>query len=450
MMSLIARYVKRLIGRIRMNPNLPKEIPIPNLWSKLLTWIVPNYAAKKLASDIRVASRNYKRTLKRITEKSRHDEKIRVIFLVQTSAKWKCKTVYNALKESGTFDPVIGIAAPLSSQRLSPNATLRAQQEVKCWFEERGYATELIYDALKDKYLAPSKIGADFIFFPEASFGGYSVAELSKYSLVCYVQYYVPNYWDPYLDCGLPNHRLFYRFFALNKEWIELYRKTMGQVVMAGKFEATGHPMLDLLGSGRPVDASRPHIIYAPHWSFTHPKNPNFTHIGTFTWSGNAVLEYAKQHTEFNWTFKPHPGLLHAIVTSGLMTEDESNAYYNEWVKIGESCTTGDYADVFYRSSHMITDCASFLSEYGSTGKPIIRLVSQDCTAEIPAPSADVIMSYYQVHNAAEFFDVMKMVERGEDPKRDNRIAAVKKAGLFASNAGYNICNCLENLIRGN
>ena len=52
----------------------------------------------------------YARQLRRIRRKPK-DEKIRVLFIVSEIAKWKCQTVYEEMRDSGIFEPIVGISA---------------------------------------------------------------------------------------------------------------------------------------------------------------------------------------------------------------------------------------------------------------------------------------------------------------------------------------------------
>ena len=55
------------------------------------------------------------------------------------------------------------------------------------------------------------------------------------------------------------------------------------------------------------------------------------------------MLEYAKQHPEKKWVFKPHPMLFKALIDNNVMTTDDAESYYQEWDKIGLKYESGDY-----------------------------------------------------------------------------------------------------------
>ena len=74
-------------------------------------------------------------------------------------------------------------------------------------------------------------------------------------------------------------------------------------------------------------DTKGEYVIYAPHWAI---KDIGFKY-GTFEWSGQYMLNYAKSHPEIKWLFKPHPILFKTLVDTGLYTTQEAEQYYEDW-----------------------------------------------------------------------------------------------------------------------
>ena len=94
--------------------------------------------------------------------------------------------------------------------------------------------------------------------------------------------------------------------------------------------------------------------------------------FATFKENGKFILELAKKYDETTWLFKPHPRFKFALLINNVMTEDDINKYYNEWLKIGRIYDKGNYFDIFKTSDLLITDSISFRAEYLPTLKPII------------------------------------------------------------------------------
>ena len=96
-----------------------------------------------------------------------------------------------------------------------------------------------------------------------------------------------------------------------------------------------------------------------------------------------------------------------------------------------------------------MTDCCSFLTEYGATGKPIIHLLRED-TGVVPLPPSKAVFdAFYQVHDLKEMFATFKTVlEDGLDPKRNERLVSGRAAQIVGVNASANIVKYLRNLLR--
>jgi hypothetical protein len=266
-------------------------------------------------------------------------------------------------------------------------------------------------------------------------------------ALTFYMPYFVPNYGDIKLDCQLDIHRLYWRYIVLNNDIASLYSVATKDRTMAGRFVALGHTMLDQIVAAK--SSAQPPIkrciIYAPHWTINHPNNNSLIKISTFVEYGSAILKYAKGHMEYDWVFKPHPSLRHFLVVTGYMTKEEADCYYDEWKSIGRVCVDGDYARLFAESCVMITDCGSFLSEYGVTGKPIIHLISLRNNLVPPKALANVYNTYYQVRNDKDLARYLKaVVEEGLDPRKELRLLALKQAALVGARSSAQILRYIE------
>ena len=131
------------------------------------------------------------------------------------------------------------------------------------------------------------------------------------------------------------------------------------------------------------------------------------------------------------------------------MTQEEVDAYYAEWERIGTACYDSDYQELFMESCAIITDSGSFMTEAGATGRPVIRLISPANTLTPLPPSKKVYDTYYEVRTLPEMYDVFRtVIEEGKDPKREMRLAAVEESGISSTDASKFIVNYLRRLLR--
>ncbi len=386
---------------------------------------------------------------KRAKTKPRN-EKIRVLFIVSEIAKWKEQSLYEAMEESADFFPIVGISAwnNQNERVISSNGYQRILERAERFFDglgDRHIRTVTIEDD-NWVYHNLSEFSPDIVFYTEqwAPCQKQHPFEVSKYALTCFLPYYVPDFGIANYDCYQQVERMSWTYFCLSESWKRLYRRYLLFMSYVAKLVPSGHPALDYIAQNRDRIPEERYVIYAPHWAFPHPGQDESYIIGTFPWNGREILVYAEAHPEIKWVFKPHPLLRRTLLSAGIMTESEWNLYYERWNKIAVICLDGDYQELFIQSRVMVTDCGSFLPEYGSTGRPVIRLICPQDRHVPPAVAKNVYDTYYQVHNIEELYATFKLViEDQQDPKKESRLVAIQEAGLYESKASQNIMNYL-------
>ena len=399
-----------------------------------------------------VCAWRYRRLMRKAMHKPK-SEKIRVLFIVSEIAKWKEQRLYEEMERSGIFEPIVGISAwNKQLEHLCNNDELQKVHS----------RAEQFFDRLRDRHVRTVKIEngervflnlanfkPDIVFYTEqwAPCPKQRPYDVSKYALTCFLPYYVPDFGFPKFDCYQLVERLSWTYFCLGESWVKRYRESLRFKLHLENFKITGHPALDYLVQNRDRRPQEDYVIYAPHFSFMPESKDTSYVIGTFAWSGMAILEYAEKHPEVNWVFKPHPILRSKMVEYGFMTEAEADSYYSKWSAIAKVSTDGDYQELFIQSRALITDSGSFLPEYGATGRPVIRLISKYDGTFPPTAAKKAYDSYYQAHDVGELQSILKLVvEDRLDPKSEMRLEAVKAAGLFEANASRKIIDYLRNV----
>lgn len=426
------------------NPILKKILYNPVVFHTAKTLLRPLVFPRVL-----LCRQKYKRTLHRLRSAPKR-EKLLVMFLVGEPAKWKCQALYKAMEASELFDPIVGLTAWNSqSEYFCTETELEKQHKLaEEFFNRLGDRHVRTYSNFPRKGLRLRSFKPDIVFYSEPwlPIANQTPEKTAGDALCCFVPYFVPSTGDAKIVCMEDVHRFCHTYFTLSESWSEHYRSNFNSLNSVQTFVGTGLPALDLFSDIDKAAANGNMVIYAPHHSIPNPKNTIPWNISTFDWSGRPILEYAKKHPEFKWIFKPHPLLRREVVDAGLMSKDEIDRYYEEWSTIGEICLDGDYQSRFTESIAMVTDCGSFLSEYGATGHPLIRLI-RTTNRQFPPPPGGLLDSFYQVRNLDELSSVfLQVLEKREDPMHDIRIEAVKRAGLAERNASANIIAYLARL----
>lgn len=384
------------------------------------------------------------RKLLAVAKRKPRGEKIRVLFIVSEIAKWKEQSLYEAMERSGEFEPIVGLSAWNKQIGLLPSELEAVHARAEAFFDRmkcRHVRTVTVANG-KKVFHDLSEFKPDIVFYTEqwSPCPKQDPITVSHYALTCFLPYYVPDFGIMRLDCHQQVERFSRFYFCLGESWAKAYRRNMWLTAHCAQYVVTGHPALDEFNRQSERQPKENYVIYAPHFSFPHPKQRDFYTIGTFDWNGVAILEYAEKHPEIKWVFKPHPILKTILSELGVMTVEEVAAYYDRWAKIAVTSFDADYQTLFLESRVMITDSGSFLPEYGSTGRPVIRLICAQNKHVPPRAAKDVYDTYYNVRNLDEMYAAFKLViEECQDPNREQRLAAVRAAGLTGRDASGNI-----------
>jgi len=435
--------------------------------SVLLGWVFPTRKdrnkfrnfCKSLdnRTKIQKAQKRYPKIISSI--RNNENKKIKVLFLVNEISKWKTQSLYDEFLNSEVFEPVIALTVADAQKRLTPAEKVQCLEENYKFFTDKGMNCVYAWDTKNNRALNLKDFAPQIVFYQQPWYLPkiQMPDKVCKFALTCYVPYFVPNYGIMNMDY-FDFHKFLFRNYVLNKDWEKIYQDYAGEDY-CGNIRAIGHTMLDkiYLNKDKNVDAdtdkekeSPDYIIYAPHWSVPFPGNENDENYGTFLSNYKLILNYAQNHPEFNWVFKPHPTLKLALKRTGLFTENDIENYYREWEKIATPCYSSNYMDIFLESKVLITDCGSFLVEYFCTGKPVVHLLSDKCKVVPPLPSRKIFDTFYKVRNAGEFYNSLDtLLQRNNDYKKEERLKVLKELNLENCYAAKNILEDLEAAIKG-
>ena len=399
----------------------------------------------KVFFNVRYVNKNKKNALKVIQNKAKH-KKLNVAFHVYDETKWKCQSIYDLMEQSDDFVPHIFVTkncAPKDNFNYQKPSELKKVYE---FFKQNNMRVSYAYDFENDKFIPFEKMEPkpDIIIYQHPWYVETSQGPVvcSKFALTCYVPYFVATSISP-IEYYLRFHQYIEIHFVLNDLIKDYYSQNMEN--KGANLKVVGHPMLDYFYLNRNhTFEQKDYIIYAPHWSVDLDNNLAW---GTFLWNGLFILDYAKSHPEYNWVFKPHPCLANYLVKSKHMTTAQVKDYWNEWAKIGQVCETGNYLEMFMQSKAMITDCGSFETEYFLTKKPLIHLQSKNAVPFNPSVQK-IVENYYNVSDIEQLQQVLDTVlVAGNDYKKEERVAALKKYGYENNFAAQNILESIKNVL---
>lgn len=429
-----------------------------NILSFLFAWTFPTKkdrgVFRSLCNDIenRKLVKSIQCNYLKIQNKLKTKSNVRVLFLINEISKWKTQSLIEEMSKSDIFEPIIAVTIADIQKRLSTKEKSQILNESISYFNKKDIEVVCAYDPIKNKAISLDKFSPDIVFYQQP----YNlpkiqdIPKVSKYALTCYVPYYLPDYRNFELDCGYSFHKNLFRFYVLNENLKEEYQIHLhSKNEFCENIKAVGHTTLDLYKKYQSV-SNKEYVIYAPHWSIPHQNNENNINISTFMNNGEFILQYAKEHPEINWVFKPHPTLKTALRRIGEWSDAKIENYYSEWSKIAHCCYDSEYLQLFFESKALITDSGSFLLEYFFTGKPIIHLLSDESINKPYKFLKDIFNSFYKVYDLDELSNTLnELIIQNKDYKYEERNKLLKLNNMLDGNTSCNIINDLLSFMKG-
>ncbi len=430
------KILKRKLLQIFVRPII-SLVPIKKYRRMLRNAIESDFGQKEF-DEIQA---RYDKIIERIKNTSA-TQKIKVAFLVSENQKWNCQSVYDAMAASNDFEPMILITGIHHGSNKDFGKYYTSIKENYDFFASKGMNVEYAYNLETGEFLPLDSFNPDIIFYqqPWAIHPIQHIPETSKFALSCYVPYGICV-----IDCPTDYDQNFYKMlwhqYSINEIIVNHFHSQCKN--LPNNYHVVGHPKLDTYLENN-SDGSQGYIIYAPHHSFA----PSHLNFATFKWNGQFILEYAKSHPEFKFVFKPHPQLKTRLIVRKIMTEQEVDAYFDEWKNIAVFCNDADYYDLFKKSRLMITDCSSFLGEYFPSKRPVINLKNKNSIGLNPFGQA-MTDCYYKAYNLNELQKHLKtLLEDNEDPMKEKRLARLKELNLLNTPSSIRILNLLRHKLK--
>lgn len=396
----------------------------------------------------------YKRVFKKIRSKIKNKQKIRVGFLVSENQKWSAQSLYDVLDKSDDFEPFIMVTLyqKLFDIKYSDKRNLDENCE---FFKSRNMKVEVVYDIENKEYLSLNIHKPDIVFYqqPWSLDKLQNIFAVSNFALCAYVNYgsaltngineYQPTFfkfiWKYFIDNEIAKKVL------IDKGVNSSIPVVSGQVKL-DFYKKNINLRKNIWPNEGNLNVKR--IIYAPHHSFYESSLLKF---GTFQWNGIFMLEFAKNHPEMDFIFKPHPVLRNSLVKFGLMNSDERDEYFMQWDNLPNTkiYDKGDYFDIFKSSDGMITDCNSFLLEYLPTQKPVLHLLNKSSVGHNKF-GEKITKGYYKIRNTEQLQKTITQVFiNGNDYLLKKRKSALENVYIPQNGVGEFIKEYLLNNMAG-
>lgn len=313
----------------------------------------------------------YKKQLPRMIKVMRKKDKIKVLFVVAESSKWKTENLYKEMTIHPRFTPIIGITLKTDDK---PSESARKILQLIDYLKLNGYK----YQELIGENFIKDSIRPDIIIYQEP-YSGTILRGLNYLhnlnSIFISITYGFHSVLLPF------NHNIGYKKFA----WFDCYEN---ESTARDAIEYTKRKRKNILVTGLPMSESflkyyskkyvwkdlghRKKIIWAPHHSIGFDYE-TITY-GNFLTIADKMIELSEKYKDsIQWAFKPHPLLKSKLDI--VWGRDKTEKYYSYWKNsVHTQLEEGEYVDLFMQSDGMIHDCDTFTIEYLYANKPVMYL----------------------------------------------------------------------------
>jgi hypothetical protein len=385
-----------------------------------------------------------------------HRSPTRVLFLVHLLGVWdSCRALVEAMRDSDDFEPIVA-SIP---RRFRGSDGLVGEDEVHRGLVERGVPhLRFAGDAAPDVLRLIKSIEPDVIFRQsqwDADIPDELGTQRLSFARTCLIPYETMN-----IVVNVPEertrntavdsdyHRGAWLVFCTNQAMLEA---AVADGARGGaQFRVVGHPKADHLRSVRPswpigagtagagtaggdeagtagadtVAAGardRPGRIV---WSAHHTVSHGWTDFGTFHLVRDEMLAWARERTDVEFVFMPHPALLPFPGSEHcLISRPDFDAWMHDWAALPNTAVLSevDYGPALAASDVMVTDGLSMLVEYQLVGKPVIFIERVGHRPFNPIGER-VALGVHPVPDAAEARALAERFLGGDpDPLRDRQ-----------------------------
>ena len=403
--------------------------------------------------NFRIARGQYLTEKNRIV-RTRHNEKMRIVFIVQRTEVFNSvRTVFEAAVSNDECEVYL---LPLPRCSIDDKELFWDTYEsvVEFCHQLNGGKVINTYDFERDIYYDLTVLMPDYIFlnvpytvqYPDV----YSMEKLALIAKVCYVPYgyAMPNekknpnlYSGPfytdfmkYISFLFADGNVSYSYCKKNRLWLSdlLFGKHLYNI---------GYPRFDTIDTHE-VQSMGNTILWLPRWT-TENQMEDGNLVSHFFDYRDRFFEYVDSQDYYRLIIRPHPLMFENYIKYGLMSKQDVLTYKevinnNEKFSLDEKFS---YDDAFNTADVLVTDYSSTIIEFFLRGKPVIYCGKKE---ELSSKIDDVTKTFYYVRGWEQLEDVLDNLKNGNDPLKEERILAVERFREGTQDAGKAIMNILR------
>lgn len=311
-----------------------------------------------------------------IRNKIKNGIPVKIVLFVSRTSCWVFEDLYQLLKNSGVFEPIV-VIKPFMSRGME--YMKECMTDTFADLSERGYHPIAGYDEETDTFLdVRNEIDPDIVFYTKfwkPHFQKYFYIDRFRDRL-CFLTdygYNVSNHIEA-MNFELQNDVDGYFYFS--EKQVPDARAAMSNngenIRISGSMKISRLFDKDYIPTDvwKHQETGKKRIIWAPHHEDKTGKN--MYQFDAFYDLYEMMFEIADQYKDqVQFAFKPHPLLKTKL--DKYWGAEIREAYYERWANLENGqLEEGEFIDLFLTSDAMILDSISFIAEYSATKKPAL------------------------------------------------------------------------------
>ena len=377
--------------------------------------------------------KHYNTICKKLKEKIRTKQKIRVAFMVIYDEIFYAKRIFEKMLNDDIFDPSIIIAPDVCRGKENMLYQLeKSYQAYTALYDKevfRGYEKE------NDQYIDYSNSFDIFCFcnpYDNMTHAFFQVDYIrTKDALTFYLEYFHIGvfYYGLLHVIPLPTMSLFWKIFTESNISFNEYK--INQIIRGKNVFVSGFYGYDEYNVLKKTVHQRKCIIIAPHHTIGK-ENKDTLELSNFLEYAGFFLELPRIYADIDFIFRPHPLLVPRLKRDDIWGVEKTNSWLDNLLTNRNVTYSkgGDFYELFINSDAIIHDCGSFTLEYLFTGYPCCYILKKNKPLKTVFTKFGIrcLDQYYHAYNKDDIISFLdNVVLKNIDPLKNKREGFARK-----------------------
>lgn len=355
---------------------------------------------------------------------------IKVGFLCQYTPSWpKLESLYHQMCNDPRFEPYLLCVPSNISEYPQNNDTYE-------YFQSLGYPEAINTLLGNGNWLDLASLGLSYVFYTRPYNAlmpaPYASAKVSTHSRICLILYGMPFSEEDMLVALNRDFLANTYFFFADSKMAAKYNIDNNKLAHRLKLQKTlclGMPAMESMLKKRSITSpswdfsqSNFRVMWTPRWT----TDPTIGGTNFFTYY-QSLLAFAREHSDMDFLFRPHPLAFQHFIESGKMIPqqvDQFKAACEAQPNVSLD-RQSEYDATIWGSDVLISDISGIIPEYLLTGKPLI-FCATNMQLTLTEDFDKLLEACYVVYSEEELYSCLLALQSGDDPLQEKRQQIVR------------------------